>query len=245
MRAKIILAALLVASSFGTMSVAADGLSLGLVVGTAQSAYIGRGQVTGIAPVFRYEGARFSIGSDGLGVKVLDGPTQKLSFHLAPRLSPLKSPSEPQLAGITRDHSLDLAISHEYRSSERFGIATRVSKGISAAQNGVEVKVALRGAVSAGPLPLLVSAGAAWQSAELGQYYYGVNAGEVAVGRPAYTVGASTTPFVSVGSSVPLGDNARLFGSVNAAFLGSAITNSPIVVRSTVVRAAFGMRYSF
>ena len=150
MRAKSIIGAVLAATSFGVTSVSAEGLSLGLVVGTTQSPYIGRGQTTGIAPVFRYDGARFTIGSDGLGVKVLDGPVQKLSFHIAPRLSPLNSPSEPQLAGITRDHSLDLAVSHEYRSSERFGIATRISKGISAAQNGVEAKVALRAAVAAG-----------------------------------------------------------------------------------------------
>lgn len=222
-----------------------NGLSIGALVATSQSPYIGQNQTTGIVPVLRYSGERFTIGSDGIGIKAIDTRTSKLSFHLAPRLSPLSAPSEPQLAGITRDHGVDAAISYEYRFSQQFGLSARVSKGLTDAQRGTEVILAARSAVSLGAMPLLLSAGASWKSAELGQYYYGVNAADVAVGRPAYTVGASTTPFVSIGSSMPIGDNARLFGTVRADFFGSEITNSPIVSRSTVVSAALGLSYSF
>ena len=248
MQARTIIPTLLMAGGLAGPAAAqemAAGWSIGAVLGSTQSAYVGRSQRTGIAPILSYEGERFTLGVNGLGVKVFDGSANKLSFHLAPRLSPLKDPSEPELAGIDRDHSLDLAVVYEYRASRQFGTFARVSKGINAAQNGVEVKVAARGAFSAGPVPLLVSAGASWKSAELSQYYYGVNASEVAVGRAAYTVGTTTTPFLSIGSSMPLGDNTRLFGSVRADFFGSAITNSPIVTRSTVVSAALGLTYSF
>lgn len=223
----------------------APGLSIGVVAASTQSAYIGRDTRNALAPALRYDGARFTLGSDGLGIKAIESERHKLSFHLAPRLSPLNSPSEPQLAGIDRDHGLDLAVAYEHRPSERFGLSARLSKGISAAQRGVELRLAARQAVALGPLPVILSAGGSWKSAELSQYYYGVGPAEVAVGRPAYTVGATTTPFVSVSSSVPLGDHARLYGTVKAEFLGSAITNSPIVVRSTVVSAALGVSYGF
>lgn len=222
-----------------------SGFSVGALAATTQSPYIGRADSNGIVPVFRFEGERFTIGSNGFGLKVLDGPSSKLSFHLQPRMSPLSDPSEPELAGISRDHSADAAIVYEYRPTGAFGVSTKLSKGLTAAQDGTELTVAARGLAKVGFVPLVVSGGASWKSASLGQYYYGVNASEAIVGRAAYNVGATTTPFVSISSSAPLGDSLRVFGSVRADFLGAAITDSPIVVKSTPVSAAFGISYGF
>ncbi len=223
----------------------ASGWSVGAVIASAQSPYIARGQSTKAAPMLSYEGAIFTLGVNGLGVKALDGEVNKLSFHLAPRLSPLRHTSEPELAGIRRDHSLDFAMAYEYRASRRFGISARVSKGLSADQTGAAVNLGARGALRAGLVPLLMSAGASWKSAQLAQYDYGVYADEVKTDRAAYSVGPTTTPYLSIASSVPVGDNARLFGSVQADFLGNEVTNSPIVARSTLLSAALGLNYSF
>ena len=45
---------------------AGNGLSVGLLVATSQSPYIGQSQTTGIVPALRYSGERFTIGSDGI-----------------------------------------------------------------------------------------------------------------------------------------------------------------------------------
>ncbi len=222
-----------------------SGFSIGALAATTQSPYLGRSESNGIVPVFRYEGERLTIGSNGFGFKVLDGPSSKLSFHLQPRLSPLHEPSEPELAGISRDHSADAAIFYEYRPSKTFEISTKLSKGLTAAQDGTELTVAARGLANVGFVPLVVSGGASWKSAALGQYYYGVKASEAIVGRAAYDVGATTTPFVSISSSAPLGNNLRVFGSVRVDFLGAAITGSPIVAKSAPVSATFGISYGF
>jgi MipA family protein len=94
----------------------------------------------------------------------------------------------------------------------------------------------LRAAVSA-PLietrhSLVVSGGGTWKSSETVDYYYGV--------RGLYEAGSVFCPFLKLSFARPLSDRWTLNAFVHYEHLGSAITDSPLVVDSDVVTAFAG-----
>jgi outer membrane protein len=75
-------------------------------------------------------------------------------------------------------------------------------------------------------------------------YFFGITEPEVRPGRPLYSAGADTNTFARVNYGYRLGRRWLLSGSVGVEWLGSEITNSPIVDRDQVLSAHLGLAYN-
>jgi len=86
--------------------------------------------------------------------------------------------------------------------------------------------------------------GLRWQDSNLVNYYYGVSPAEVAPGRPAYSPGSSTNPYVSFGISTDISEHWQFRGNIQYLRFGGAIHDSPIVDRSGSATIFIGFLYN-
>ena len=82
---------------------------------------------------------------------------------------------------------------------------------------------------------LVLSGGATWKSAQLVDYYYGVDR--------YHEPDAALSPFIKLGYSRALAERWSLSAFVHVEYLGSSIDDSPIVTDSTVTSAFVGVVY--
>lgn len=90
-----------------------------------------------------------------------------------------------------------------------------------------------------------VSLGAFWQSRELIDYYYGVDNDEVYDTSLSYQAPSSTAFYLSGEWEKRLSKRWGLRGVISHKWLGSGVTNSPIVKEKTVTTAFFAGVYHF
>ena len=86
-------------------------------------------------------------------------------------------------------------------------------------------------------------AGISWRSSSLNDYYYGVRYGEVRPGRPAYDSSDSTDFFAGIRLDYRLNEKWTLFTMFQTQWLGSEITDSPIVDRHHMSSFIAGLVY--
>jgi outer membrane protein len=89
------------------------------------------------------------------------------------------------------------------------------------------------------------SAGANWRSKQLNDYYYGVERKEATVWRPAYNVGSTVAPLASLRLDYPLSQRWDAFMIMSVEWLGSEITDSPIVNEHHLMSILIGTLYKF
>lgn len=94
-------------------------------------------------------------------------------------------------------------------------------------------------------LNLTPMVGVNWRSKQLNDYYYGVEGSEALPARPEYHAGSSTGILAGLRLDYPAGERWNLFSSVNVEWLGSEITDSPIVDEDTMISLLFGAMYKF
>jgi len=111
--------------------------------------------------------------------------------------------------------------------------------------DGQEAVLGLGYGTQVGKVGLEFSAGAAWQSADLSAFIWGVSASEALGGRPAYAPGDAVIPFAAVNAFYPLNDNWTLIGTARADFLPNEVSNSPIVDEDNIFSLILGVTYSF
>jgi len=95
--------------------------------------------------------------------------------------------------------------------------------------NGQEFSISYGKRFSSGQWSFIPSAGVLYKSADLTDYYYGVKAGEAAAQRPAYSADDVWDPFVAVQTSVKISRRWSFLAALRYEWLGSEITDSPIV----------------
>lgn len=82
-----------------------------------------------------------------------------------------------------------------------------------------------------------------WLSADLTDYYVGVDATEAKAGRPVYQADDSLALKIGVKLEQPLSRRLTLVGSVSTTSYGSAVADSPIIDSSTVWGGYAGAAY--
>lgn len=90
-------------------------------------------------------------------------------------------------------------------------------------------------------LKLTPSIGFNWRSHQLNDYYYGVKTVEAAVGRPAYHAGSSNNLLTGLRADYSLNERWNVFGSLNIEWLGSEITDSPVVDNDHLLSVFLGV----
>ncbi len=94
-------------------------------------------------------------------------------------------------------------------------------------------------------LELTPSIGGNWRSKQLNNYYYGVKQTEAIENRPAYNAGSSIGLLTAVSLDYALSERWTLFGMVSTEWLGSEITDSPIVGQHYRMSTLLGAVYRF
>jgi outer membrane protein len=214
------------ATSTGTSWIFGGGLAV------ADRGYVGYSrQVTPIPLIFYHDGGFFFAGFSA-GYMLSHSRHYRFSINIKPRINRLSASDSPELAGIqTRKWSLDGGANLDV-----FGgwghLVTGISHDLLDRNNGTELDAGYRYSIQLGSWNLVPSFGVRWQSASLTNYYYGVSPAEVIPGRPAYTPGAATNPYIGFGLSTRISDHWQFNGNIQYTRFSGAIHGSPLVDRS-------------
>jgi outer membrane protein len=102
-----------------------------------------------------------------------------------------------------------------------------------------------RGAFNVSALSVTPGVGVTYRSRQLNDYYYGVRSDEVIPGRPQYEVGDSTGLLASVRANYRLYERWSVMAMTSVEWLGSEITDSPIVEKDYEISMLVGVMYRF
>ena len=87
--------------------------------------------------------------------------------------------------------------------------------------------------------------GLSWRSSNLNDYYYGVRAKEATATRPQYKSGDSANPYVGIGLDYQIAERWSIFSLFRNQWLGSEISDSPIVDQHSKISVILGLLYRF
>ncbi len=221
-----------------------SGWSLGAGVAIAQPGYIGvSDQVTPLPLVF-YHNGRFFFAGTSVGYVPFNGSHYAFAILAKPRINRLSASDSSQLAGIqTRRWSIDGGA-----RLSLFGDWGQLNVGIYTdllhRYDGMEADLDYRYPIRMPGWTLSPGIGVAWYNSPLTDYYYGVSQAEVAPGRPAYSPGRATNPFLQLNVQVPLG-RWQFLGGVKYLHFAGSIQDSPIVDRADTFTIFLGLSYRF
>ncbi|HEY3859017.1 MAG TPA: MipA/OmpV family protein [Gammaproteobacteria bacterium] len=221
-----------------------SGWIFGAGVAVTNPGYVGYSrQITPLPLIFYHYGRWFFAGFSG-GYLLSNGDHYRLALVLQPTLNRLSSNDSTQLAGIqSRQWSLAGGA-----NLETFGDWGHLNVGVFHdlldRNNGSSASLGYRFPFHAGDWTLSPGIGLRWQSANLTNYYYGVSDVEARPGRPAYSPGSDTSPYVSFGVATRISEHWQFRGDLSYQRFGSAIHDSPIVDRSGSATIFIGFIYN-
>lgn len=223
---------------------AGSGWILGAGVAVTNPGYVGYSrQVTPLPLVFYHYGRFFFAGFAG-GYLLDNGEHYRLALVVTPTLNRLKASDSPQLAGIqSRQWSLAGGA-----NLETFGDWGHLNIGLFHdlldRNNGTSANLGYRFPFHAGDWTLSPGFGLRWEDSNLTDYYYGVSPAEAIPGRPAYSPGSATSPYVGFGVSTSISEHWQFRGDLSYQRFGAAIHDSPIVDRSGSPTIFIGFVYN-
>ena len=211
---------------------AGSGWIFGAGVAVTDPGYVGYSRQVTPFPLVFYHYGRFFFAGVTAGYLLSNGDHYRFSLVVSPEFNRLKASDSPQLAGIQdRQWSLDGGANLDlFGHWGRFNIG--VAHDLLDRNNGSSANLGYHFPIPMGGWTLTPGLGLRWQSANLVNYYYGVSPAEAIPGRPAYSPGAATSPYVDISLSTAISEHWTFRGSLAYQRFGSAIHDSPIVDRS-------------
>lgn len=222
-----------------------DGWQLGLISAVATNPYVGEDTEVVPYPLITYRKGPLSIGTLGIEYEAYDANDLTFSVGVLPRFSGLFSTDAPELDGINRNVTGDLALTFDYDLGRGFHTGLVLRQEVTGEHDGQELILDAGYGIQFGKLSLELGGGVALQSGDLSQYIWGVSSSEARPDRPAYAPGDVIIPFVEINAFRPINDRWTLVGGVRADFLPSEISDSPIVNGDDIFSARLGISLSF
>lgn len=219
--------------------------SIGLGLAISEPGYIGvNRQVTPLPLVF-YHNGRFFIAGVSVGNVPYNGRHYSFAILAKPRINRLSASDSSQLAGIqTREWSIDGG--GRFSLFGKWGrLNASVFTDLLHRYNGIESDLDYQYPIHMTGWTLSPGIGVAWYNSPLTNYYYGVSPAEAEPGRPAYSPGRATNPFIQFDLRVPFGNRWQLLGGVKYMHFARSIQDSPIVDRSDTLTVFLGVTYRF
>lgn len=220
------------------------GWILGAGVAVTNPGYLGYSRQITPFPLVFYHYGRFFFAGISAGYLLSNGEHYRFALGVQPWINRLSAGDSSRLAGIeSRRWTLAGGA-----NLETFGDWGRVNLGVAhdllGRNHGTELQAGYQYSFHAGSWGLTPGFGLRWQDANLVGYYYGVSPAEARPGRPAYSPGGSTNPYVSFGVSTSVSEHWQFRGYVQYLRFGSAIHDSPIVDRSGSPTVFIGFVYN-
>ena len=221
------------------------GAGFGALIISERSPYRGEGQRPDVLPVYLYEGERFFLRSDRLGLKFAPAEEQALDLYLRRRVEGFPPDHVPPiLQGLkTRNGGVDLGLTWRLRAGDSHAYAG-VTQNVGHASRGQELSLGAHTDWLMGRWTVRPAARVTWRSSRSNNFYFGVPAEGATPQRPAYQPGAGTDASAGLYASYQLTEGWRLIGGVSATRYSSNVRASPIVEPGTQVGAVLGATYS-
>jgi len=128
-------------------------------------------------------------------------------------------------------------------------ITADVSADVLNEHKGHQVRLSynydFRGAANIRDLLVTPSVGVTYRSSQLNDYYYGVRSDEAIPGRPEYHVGDSIGLLTALRLNYRLDEQWSVMAMTSVQWLGSEITDSPIVEKHYMASLLLGIMYRF
>jgi outer membrane scaffolding protein for murein synthesis (MipA/OmpV family) len=219
--------------------------AIGLGGGVETQPYAGVERKAQALPILLFQNQYVRVMGPSVDLKLPDaGP---VSFALRARYSGdgYAEDDSPTLAGMGSRHGgVWLGASARWRND----IATvfgEVSGDASGHSNGLQARVGVDKEFRFGRLGLTPALSATWYDSKYIDYYYGVTSAQALATRAQYSGRATLNAELSLRGRYILTPQSALTFEIGATRLGSGITDSPLVDRSTTAKAGVGYLYRF
>ena len=203
---------------------------LGFLYRIEESPYLDAGQRSDLLPLYLYEGERLFLNADRAGIKLVDDDAQRLDLFLARRMEGFPMDDVPEvLEGMTpREAGGDLGMRYRYDAPWGTLRATALHD-VTGASGGGELRLGYSHTWRGERWVLRPDVTVSFRSADLNNYYYGVEPGEATPERPAYAPGSGTDFTVGLYGTHDFLQNWRLIGGVAVTAHDSVVRDSPII----------------
>ncbi|WP_034296658.1 MipA/OmpV family protein [Herbaspirillum sp. RV1423] len=218
---------------------------LGIGVGVQRSPYRDFGNKTRALPVILYNSEHFRVAGTTADVKL--GSVGSFDFTLRAKYSDegYKSGDASVLNGMDeRKDGFWLGASAAWRTPFA-RLTLEWLKDASGNSGGQTVKLGAERGFTSGRVKFTPHLGVAWMNSDYVDYYYGVKQSEVAATRAAYSGKSTTNASLGLRTDYSLTAAQSLFLDLSVTHYGSAITDSPLVDRSTSPSLRLGYIYKF
>lgn len=223
-----------------------NGWSLGVAVISSPEPYVGADDETLVVPALSVTAGRFSFRGIAAAWQLGEWGDFEAEALLRARFSGYDAEDSPFLEGMEdRRKSADLGFALTWERERRLGLRLTPAVDVLGRSDGVEVALDAFVPVRLGPARLEPRLGAAWQSADLVDYYYGVRPEEARPGRPAFRGEATVNATAGLFVFTPLSRRLLLQSFLRLERLGPEIEDSPIVADSTALTAFAAVSYRF
>lgn len=222
-----------------------NGWSLGVAVISSPEPYAGADNETLVVPALSITAGRFSFRGIAAAWQLGEWGDFEAEALLRARFSGYDAEDSPFLEGMEdRRKSADLGFALTWER-ERLGLRLTPSVDVLGRSDGVEVALDAFVPIRLGPARLEPRLGAAWQSADLVDYYYGVRPDEARPGRPAFRGEATVNATAGLFVFSPLPKRLLFQSFLRLERLGPEIEDSPIVADATALTAFAAVSYRF
>ncbi len=223
---------------------------LGIAAGVRQQPYTDAGNKSQGLPLVYFENRHVRVFGTGAELKLpaLElGGRSSLSFGLRARygLGGYKPDDAPVLSGMEeRKGSIWLGAGLVWRN-ELADVSLEWLGDASGKSKGQHLRLGVQRDFRAGRFTFTPRLEAVWVDDKYVDYYYGVRAQEVRIGRPLYLGRSSVNTEIGLRVGYAIDRHQSVFLDVGSTQLGKQIKNSPLVNRSSLGSASVGYLYRF
>jgi MipA family protein len=220
---------------------------VGFVIDSEQSPYKGINNRTIALPLINFENKYVHVVDNVFDFKLKSSDIFNMSIRAKIALGEgYKASDSSYLEGMeTRRGTIGLGLVSSWQTPHA-KVSLGWSADISGHSKGQELKFGIEHSfVLAHRLEITPNIDIKWLNANYVDYYYGVKENEVKTSRPGYVGKATTNLEGGIRFGYLLYPNQRLFLEVNDTYWDSAITNSPIVGKSSSSNVRLGYLYQF
>jgi outer membrane protein len=211
--------------------------------------YIGTDARVYPVPLFAYEGKRLYFRGVMGGYWMYNSGGISVGPVIRPRFEGYDGDDSSELEGMDdREWSVDGGAGVSWLTDIGLFGVTFVTD-LLGRHNGQELDFSYTILFKWAGIDVIPSAGLRWKSANLVDYYYGVEADEIrfdgTVSRGAYEGNAAVDPYLQLAVRRKLGDRWSLLGAIQYEWFDSEITDSPIVEDDYEASFLLGVLYTW
>jgi len=219
------------------------GLGIGVAANRAPQ-YGTKTEVVGL-PFPSYEGERLSLSFGSISYSLTNSDRFVVALEGQLRFDGYDPNESEALAGM-RERDLTFDAGFSITTGDAWGVVSLKVVGDTLGKHeGYEVSAAYQYPMPLGQWIIVPSIGVNLPSAELVDYYYGVQVAEATAGRPGYSGKSVINTTVGINVMYEIARHWRVMGGAEYVHLGGGITDSPIIERDYEATVYSALVYLF